>query len=383
VAVGLDSGGYFRHSWPWAALALASVAGMALLVREHVAVTRAGVVFVLLLAAIAGWTLLSGVWGSTGTDALAEAERTAVYVAGTGAFLLVLDAGPAAFLAGTVGGLLILTIYGLVYHVAVSAQNSYEGFLLFEPTGYANAQGILAVIGLLLLAGFAAVSGRGWARRTVGALALVLAVGLVLTHSVGSWVALAAGLGVAVTSFPRPALPRPLAGAVIAGGAVLVLAVVFVVHPTWSLGDRSAYWRVAEHDFARHPLLGSGAGSFDEVWRTSGAKAFLPTRDAHSLYLETGAELGLAGLVLLFWTLALPLVVGWSRRGEPLVAAAGAAYVAFLVHAGLDWDWEMPVVMLAGLACAAVLILPGLPLLNGAGRAHKLPVRPPKEGTPT
>jgi hypothetical protein len=36
--------------------------------------------------------------------------------------------------------------------------------------------------------------------------------------------------------------------------------------------------------------------------------------------------------------------------------AAAAAYVAFLVHAGLDWDWEMPVVVVAALSCAAALV---------------------------
>jgi hypothetical protein len=35
--------------------------------------------------------------------------------------------------------------------------------------------------------------------------------------------------------------------------------------------------------------------------------------------------------------------------------ACGAA-VAFLVHAGLDWDWEMPVVVVAGIACLAAVL---------------------------
>ena len=35
---------------------------------------------------------------------------------------------------------------------------------------------------------------------------------------------------------------------------------------------------------------------------------------------------------------------------------AAGAYVVFLVHAGLDWDWEMPAVVLAGLCCGAVAL---------------------------
>jgi hypothetical protein len=33
-----------------------------------------------------------------------------------------------------------------------------------------------------------------------------------------------------------------------------------------------------------------------------------------------------------------------------------AAYIAFLVHAGGDWTWQLPAVALAGLACAAAAI---------------------------
>jgi hypothetical protein len=66
--------------------------------------------------------------------------------------------------------------------------------------------------------------------------------------------------------------------------------------------------------------------------------------------------LGIVGLALLGCALLVPLSAVASRRRDPLVPVAAAAYVAFLVHTGLDWDWEMPVTTLAGLACAAALI---------------------------
>src|SRR5262249_53189872 len=58
--------------------------------------------------------------------------------------------------------------------------------------------------------------------------------------------------------------------------------------------SRRQYWRVALRDFAHHPVLGSGAGTFVREWyrhRTIRADV----TDAHSLYLETLAELGLVG----------------------------------------------------------------------------------------
>jgi hypothetical protein len=80
-------------------------------------------------------------------------------------------------------------------------------------------------------------------------------------------------------------------------------------------------------------------------------------REAHSLYLETLAELGPLGLALLLTVLTVPLMAAVRARGSPLVPVAAGAYVAFLVHAGADWDWEMPAVTLAGLACAAALLV--------------------------
>ena len=51
--------------------------------------------------------------------------------------------------------------------------------------------------------------------------------------------------------------------------------------------------------------------------------------------------------------LLYPLRHAAARREQPWVPAATGATVAFLVHAGLDWDWELPAVVVAGLACAA------------------------------
>ncbi|HEV3479906.1 MAG TPA: tetratricopeptide repeat protein, partial [Gaiellaceae bacterium] len=71
------------------------------------------------------------------------------------------------------------------------------------------------------------------------------------------------------------------------------------------------------------------------------------------------AELGLIGLALLVGTLALPLAVAVRARRQALVPAAAAAYVAYLVHAGVDWDWEMPVVTVAALLAAVGILVAG------------------------
>jgi O-antigen ligase len=120
--------------------------------------------------------------------------------------------------------------------------------------------------------------------------------------------------------------------------------------------SRSEYWHVAWHEYEDHPLLGGGAGSFQRYWLRH-RRVGLPVLDAHSLYLETLAELGPVGLALLLCALAAPLLAVAAARRHRLAPAALAAYAAFLVHAGIDWDWEMPAVTLAALVCGAALLL--------------------------
>ena len=121
---------------------------------------------------------------------------------------------------------------------------------------------------------------------------------------------------------------------------------------------RSDYWRVARSQVADHPWLGAGAGSFERFWLERRPVEF-PSRDAHSLYVETLAELGPIGLLLVVGTLTVPVVAARGVRGRRYAASATGAYVAFLAHAGIDWDWEMPVVTVAGLACGIALVIWG------------------------
>jgi tetratricopeptide (TPR) repeat protein len=119
---------------------------------------------------------------------------------------------------------------------------------------------------------------------------------------------------------------------------------------------RGDYWRAAWAAYEDHPWAGAGAGSYEREWVARRPTAFY-ARDAHNLYLETLAELGPLGLALLAVALGAPLVAAVRARHHRLLPAAAGAYVAFLVHAALDWDWELPAVTLSGLLCAAALLV--------------------------
>jgi O-antigen ligase len=115
--------------------------------------------------------------------------------------------------------------------------------------------------------------------------------------------------------------------------------------------SRADYWSVALGTVEDAPLLGTGAGTFDLRWYLD-RPGHGTVRDAHNIYLEALAELGPLGLALLVVALGTPLAaLGLTR--DPLAAAGGAAYAAYLAHAGLDWDWELPAVTLAAFACGA------------------------------
>ena len=124
---------------------------------------------------------------------------------------------------------------------------------------------------------------------------------------------------------------------------------------------RSEYWDVAWSMVVREPVLGEGAGTYARWWLQERPVAN-DARNAHNLYLETAAELGPVGLLLLALALGAPLFAWASRR--PVLAAALAADVAWLVHALLDWDWQIPGVTLVALACASALLIDGRPSLR-------------------
>jgi hypothetical protein len=132
-----------------------------------------------------------------------------------------------------------------------------------------------------------------------------------------------------------------------------------------SPNGRVYFWKAGWHDFTAHPFVGSGGGTFARYWLAH-RPVKIQVQNAHSLYLETLAELGVAGLVIVLVALLPPLWVGVRRRSHPLAAPVTAAYVAFLVHTGGDWTWQLPGVGLAAIACGAACI--GLTRNDGAVR---------------
>jgi hypothetical protein len=121
--------------------------------------------------------------------------------------------------------------------------------------------------------------------------------------------------------------------------------------------NRYRYWEVAIATWADHPIAGLGSGSFQVQWLKERDRVD-KSGDAHSLYLETLGELGVIGfgflMAFLFGTAAAVVRLYRVAPGAATGLAGGLA--GWAVHAGLDWDWEMPAVTLPALLLGAAAI---------------------------
>jgi O-antigen ligase len=403
AALGFDQGGYAASAWGWSGVAVLAVLAV-LVARGAPRPSRPALVFVGSLAALGLWTAVSLLWTTHFSSTVLEIQRLLFYAAAAG--LLVLARSAVALVSGVLAGITLLSAYALTQVV--------EGQRLAEPVGYANGIGILAAMGLLAAAALAlrnpvaalpvpilaaalyfTFSRGAWLALALGiAVAVALAPARLRLAATALALAVPAALGVLIAS-QLGASPVLLAVMPLAWGAVVLVhrapapgarlrtafAVALVILPAvvvaaglakvggpeaaWrsfrgapepvhgeasgrvfdlSGRNRADYWSVAWRSYEHEPLLGIGAGSYGRAWLRE-RPVPQPVTDAHSLYLEMLAELGPVGLVLLLVALAAPFA---GSRAE-----AVGPYAAFLAHTAQDWDWELPAVTIAALACAA------------------------------
>jgi len=380
--VALDNGGFDSTSWGWSTLLPLVIVGITLVLGRARSPSALALAFLGLLGALTAWTWLSIAWSSDLSASVLDAERLLVYLSAVAAFLLLEPRQVTRFLVGLLAAASVVAVWGLSLR-AFGGPGSYDVSSvspdatrrLAAPLGYSNALGLFAATGIVLALGLAVRLRRPLAAAPV----LVLAPTLYFTYSRGAWLALAAG-GIAATALAVPRVSRRVLVAVaIVVVCAAAIALVRVGGPSGAVREfshaapsvkanrsrrlfslsgssRAQYWRVAWRDYQDHPWLGSGAGSFQRRWLRS-RPAELPVLDAHSLYLETLAELGPVGLALLAALLGLPVAAGVIARKQPIAAPAFGGYVAYLVHAAQDWDWELPALTLAGFGCAVALLV--------------------------
>ena len=139
---------------------------------------------------------------------------------------------------------------------------------------------------------------------------------------------------------------------------------------------RYQYWQVAFDAFKAHPLTGIGPGTFQFYWAQHNSLGEF-VRNAHSLWMETLAELGIIGLALIATFFGVSIIGGAVRAlRAPLairlpVATAVAGTAAFCAAAAFDWVWQIGVIPLIAMLLVAVTLAGDgerdRPLVGGLG----------------
>jgi hypothetical protein len=249
---------------------------------------------------------------------------------------------------------------------------------------------LLGIIAMLLVGRpRAALSGLAAAVPTVGiAVAVAYSADLLASSHPTSSAAASQGLGVAVVvvlciafaaggrlalvRYDDPAFARrlaariprsPTAAGALAVGLLLIALAVGVpgeidrqyhdfINDTGltSAGNngRAELWKVALAAFSDEPLHGYGASTFGLQLDHRGTGE-IKVEDAHSLYLESLAELGIVGFLLVCGVLALILGAFVKAARGPDRALGGALFgagLAWALEAGLDYMWEYPAITL-------------------------------------
>jgi len=144
-------------------------------------------------------------------------------------------------------------------------------------------------------------------------------------------------------------------------GTVVMRSAAVLDSGSSSIQDRLSFWQSAVGIFRDYPLTGSGPGTFAFVHGKYQGRYY--AQDAHNLYLQILAEMGIVGTIALVLVLT-SLGALWlralrrSRRSEEyaLMAGVGLSLIAFFLHSAVEMNWHFPANPAVAFALAGVLV---------------------------
>lgn len=197
-----------------------------------------------------------------------------------------------------------------------------------------NAAGSLYVLAGLIAATYAMRHPDQRVRWT--ALLVVVLPALWLTGSRSSYIAMIAGLGVAVAIQRRW---QPSRARMIAGASLLLVVVIFAAVMVAPESDergsagravnlRAQFSETSARMFASSPMFGVGIGRYfgrSAEFMTPELREIYGNENAHNYFAQQFAELGLAGGLLFVWLVVAVVSEGWSwlRRSNGDAALIG------------------------------------------------------------
>jgi hypothetical protein len=368
----------------------------------------------LLLAALAGWSVVSAAVSGSALGWLGQSERLegvatmVLYAALFGAGLQLGTSArfvrrlAVAFSAGAV----LLTCHGLTQYLRIDPTNyltGYRGFLgkAFASLGNPNFLAGLLVLALPVVAGLALTSSRRAMKVAWWASAALMLVAVYATASQGAWAAgsVEIGLAVGLWAWSRRRQAGGASSEARAGAWRVALLVVLVVcigiaaiagasaiaGRRWgpSLSESgSARVMLAETALgaaASRPLFGFGPDNFLAAFRLHRPGRYAATfgdestnANAHSWPVQFAATLGFPGALLLGVALVVGLMRARPRRAESAMARADLLAAAVWIGAvGFLVQMLFDVAMLAS-------TLPFWALLGAVCSAKARPVEVPK-----
>ena len=256
--------------------------------------------------------------------------------------------------------------------------------------------GYLGVHVPLVLA--AVIYGRGSRRRWLALLGFVLLIAIVASRSRGAWLGIGASSLVVALAAGR--LATPWTRGLLALGAAAVLALTLAMfggvfdhalppdiertfqgehpvddvvrhraHDDFAIAQRTAHWAAGWRMFQDRPLLGVGAGNFDDAYRAFALQPFdEPLGHAHNVPLNFGAEAGLPGMLMFaglsLWAFGIAVAAVRRARGTAFEwSAVGAlgALVGLAIHNLVDSLFVSGMGIVFALILALLLVVPVRP----------------------
>ena len=329
------------------------------------------------LLIFAGWLLATVLGAANPTPVLKEVLK---WIQIAAALVILADlmrgASERRIVAWTVGAALLMQVgLGLVQAAAQAGPSGFvvggvlRAFGTFDqPNPYG---GYLGIHFPLILA--AAIYARGSRRRWLVVLGIIVLMGVVASRSRGAWLGVGASSLVVMLAAGRRTSPwaRGILALLAAGLLAFTIAALAGVfdralppdidrairgeHPVadvvqhralddFAIAQRVAHWAAGWRMFQDRPLLGVGAGNFDDAYRAYALHPFDdPLGHAHNVMLNFGAEAGLLGMlmfaVLTLWALGIAVAaVRRTREAAIEWSAVGSlgALVAFTTHNLVD-----------------------------------------------
>jgi tetratricopeptide (TPR) repeat protein len=152
-----------------------------------------------------------------------------------------------------------------------------------------------------------------------------------------------------------------VAALIVAGLGAAVAGAVGTRFAGGAGSGRYDFWRVAWSQLARDPILGAGADNFAHDYareRRGHEEPLYP----HSIEWRTLGQTGVVGAVLLAGFFAAACAGVRRSSADPVTVAALVSAAAWLAHATIDWQWELPALGAPAMACLGIVAArPGQP----------------------